>query len=218
MIIINLTAEKQEEILVKEYLQENATGLLADKINNGVPIEKDGLKLINKKDLKGFMQYACEEARKQSEKGVISTCIDNQVVFGWAIHYFEEDTIEGALYNEDGTEYKPKPVMKERTATAYTLPPPKPKPQMSMFDNQCEISTTDGQEAGADDNEESGPDEFETNAEELHDDKSEEPVIQISETRVVDKDGVVHGITKQTQERETANVLFRIFGDKLIEG
>ena len=54
----------------------------------------------------------------------------------WAIHYFEEDSIEGKLYNEDGTEYvPPKPVYKPSTPTVpYTPPKPKPEPQLSMFD------------------------------------------------------------------------------------
>ncbi len=54
----------------------------------------------------------------------------------WAIHYFEENSIEGKLYNEDGTEYvPPKPVYKPSTPTVpYTPPKPKPEPQLSMFD------------------------------------------------------------------------------------
>lgn len=106
MIELNLqTSNKQEEI-IKDYLQNNVSEVLADKINNGVKIIKDNKTLINKKTLSGFMKYACEEARKQAEKGTNCACIEDKVVFGWAIHYFEEDSIEGNLYNEDGTEYK----------------------------------------------------------------------------------------------------------------
>ena len=143
---LNLTAMTTEEKVLKEYLEQNASEVLADKINNGVPVEKDGKKLISKKTLAGFLKYATEEARKQAAKGATSACLHSDIVFGWAIHYFEEDSILGTLYNEDGTEYKaPKPVPKvtsKKTATATasdtpTAPAPKPQPkagQMSMFD------------------------------------------------------------------------------------
>ena len=104
---LNLDAKTNEERKVKAYLEANASEILAEKINNGVRIQKDGKTLLNKKTLAGFMKFACDEAKKQAEKGAHSTCIDDDVVYGWAVHYFEEDSIEGTLYNEDGTEYKP---------------------------------------------------------------------------------------------------------------
>ena len=103
---LNITATTSEEQRIKAYLEENASNTLRDKIENGVPYEKDGLTLINRKTLSGFMEYACEEARKRAEKCARSACIEDQVVFGWAIHYFEEDSIVGTLYNADGTPYK----------------------------------------------------------------------------------------------------------------
>ena len=139
-----LTATTTEEKVLKEYLEQNASEVLADKINNGVPVEKDGKKLVSRKTLAGFMKYATEEARKQAAKGATSACLHSDIVFGWAIHYFEEDSILGTLYNEDGTEYKAaKPATKilpppSMVATdTPTVPAPKPKPkagQMSMFD------------------------------------------------------------------------------------
>ena len=140
MITLNLTAKGTEQELIKKYLEENASETLAEKINNGVHIEKDGKTLINKKTLEGFMKYASDEARKQAEKGASAACVRSDVVFGWAIHYFEEDSIEGKLYNEDGTEYKaPKPVVKKTTTTTTSTyaPPVAKKPesdQLSLFD------------------------------------------------------------------------------------
>ena len=140
---LNLTATTTEEKVLKEYLEQNASEVLANKINNGVPVEKDDKKLISKKTLAGFLKYATEEARKQAAKGATSACLHSDIVFGWAIHYFEEDSIPGTLYNEDGTEYKPpKPTPKvtpkpSTTAEAPVVPAPKPQPkagQMSMFD------------------------------------------------------------------------------------
>ena len=139
MIALNLTAKGAEQEIVKKYLEENASEVLADKINNGVRIEKDGKTLISRKTLDGFMKYANEEARKQAEKGATSACIIGDVVFGWAVHYFEEDSIEGTLYNEDGTEYKaPRPAKTATKTTVKTTPPIKKEEpklgQLSLFD------------------------------------------------------------------------------------
>ena len=133
---LNLQAVTKEEQKVKAYLEANASEVLAEKINSGVRIQKDGKTLINKKTLAGFMRYACGEAKKQAEKGASSACIDDDTVYGWALHYFEEDSIEGTLYNEDGTEYKaPMPKVTAKAPTVKSVPPkPQPKPQMSMFD------------------------------------------------------------------------------------
>ena len=133
---LNLDAKTNEERKVKAYLEANASDILAEKINNGVRIQKDGKTLLNKKTLAGFMKFACDEAKKQAEKGAQSACIDDDVVYGWAVHYFEEDSIEGTLYNEDGTEYKaPMPKVTAKAPAVKSVPPkPQPKPQMSMFD------------------------------------------------------------------------------------
>ena len=57
---INLKTNCVEHNVLKEYLEENASAALAEKINHGVFIEKDGKRLLNRKDLDGFMKYACE--------------------------------------------------------------------------------------------------------------------------------------------------------------
>lgn len=106
MIKLNLETKSKEQEIIKAYLEENASDILADKINNGVKIQKDNKTLINKKTLDSFMKYACAEARKLATNGANSACIEDKTVFGWAIHYFEEYSIEGIFYNEDGTEYK----------------------------------------------------------------------------------------------------------------
>lgn len=95
MTKLNLEATSREQEIVKAYLEESASETLAEKINNGKPIEKDGKHLINRKTLDGFMRYACDEARKLAAKGASSACVEDKIVFGWAIHYFEEDSIEG---------------------------------------------------------------------------------------------------------------------------
>lgn len=133
MIKLNLETKNKEQEIIKAYLEENASDILADKINNGVKVQKDNKILINKKTLDTFMKYACDEARKLASKGTNATCIEDKTVFGWAIHYFEEDSIEGIFYNEDETEYKNeistppkieksvKPKLENKQATLFDL-------------------------------------------------------------------------------------------------
>ena len=130
---LNLEAKSKEQELVKAYLEENASEVLAGKINNGVRIEKDGKTLINKKTLDGFMKYASDEARKLASKGANSACVEDKVVYGWAVHYFEEDSIEGTLYNEDGSEYKPAPKVTDKPVVK-PVQQKKNSAQISMFD------------------------------------------------------------------------------------
>lgn len=130
MTTLNLTPQNKQEELILNYLQNNASETLADKINNGTPFEKDGNPLLNKKTLSGFMKYACDEARKLAEKGASSACIDDATVYGWAIHYFEEESIEGTLYTIDGAEYKPAP--KKSVNTKPVTPKPQPQKQQSL--------------------------------------------------------------------------------------
>ena len=147
MIKLNLKAESPELEAIKEFLEQNANEFLAEKINNGVYIQKDGKRLLNKKDLASFMKYACEEARKLSAKGATSACVKDDVVFGWAMHYFEESDIIGTLYNEDGSEYKPAP-KKSNSSVQHTpapivfVKPTPPKPQQfNLFDMMAQLET-----------------------------------------------------------------------------
>ena len=149
---LNLTAHNPAEEAIKAYLEQNASQALAEKINNGTPITKDGKQLVNRKTLDGFMKYAETEARKLAEKGAHFACVDHNTVFGWVIHYFEEEAIEGEIFNLDSTPYKkptptaekkapapktakpgtkaePKPTPKAEPKKATILPTPTPKPE-----------------------------------------------------------------------------------------
>lgn len=127
---LNLTAEETAQERILAYLQDNVSDTLAENINNGVSVEKDGKSLISKKTLDGFMKYASEEARKLTGKGANCACIDDDTVYGWAIHYFEEDSIQGTLYNLDGLEYKPA----IKTPPVAVNKPKQPNGQTSLFD------------------------------------------------------------------------------------
>ena len=136
MIELNLTAKDKQQQLVLDYLQENVSETLAEKINKGVHVTVDGKDLINTKDLTLFMAYAAEEARKLCEKGAKSACVEDATVFGWAIYYFEEDSIIGKLFTLDGKEYKKEPPKTTTTTASKTVaakPEPKDK-QVSIFD------------------------------------------------------------------------------------
>ena len=78
--MINLKAKGQFQEIIKKYLDENASEVLTEKINSG------------DKTLSGCENYIKKEARKQSTGGC--ACIEDAVVYGWAIHYFEEDEIK----------------------------------------------------------------------------------------------------------------------------
>ena len=144
MVKLNLIATNKQEELILHYLENNASETLADKINNGTPFEKDGKPLINKKTLSGFMKFACDEARKIAEKGASSACVDDATVYGWAIHYFEEDSIEGTLYTLDGVEYKPVVKRVEPNTVKVKIQPLKPQNiQFSLFDKFDENDVKD---------------------------------------------------------------------------
>ena len=130
MIALNLETKNGSQRRIKAYLEQNASEVLADKINNGVRIEKDGKTLINKKDLDGFWAYACKKAHESGDDYT-----EDETVFGWAVHYFEENEIEGTLYNEDGTKYElPKTVYKPIPAPVVQEKPKPKKAQITLFD------------------------------------------------------------------------------------
>ena len=136
MIKLNIETKNKEQEILKAYLEENASETLAGKINNGVKIQKHNKTLINKKTLDTFMKYAYEEARKLVEKGANCACIEDKTVFAWAMHYFEEDSIEGILLNEDGSEYKKVPPRPPKQIEK----PKKENNQQSFFD-MLDLST-----------------------------------------------------------------------------
>ena len=183
---LNLETKTKSDEIIKAYLEDNASEILADKINNGVFIEKDGKRLLNRKSLSSFMQYATEEARKLAEQGAKSACIEDSVVFGWAIHYFEEDSIEGTLFNEDGSEYK-NTVTTPKTSGKSTYTPTsapivkKQEPQLSLFDMMNSNAQTDEQ------TDNSGEDYNEEPTEEELDEAAQQTAIEIPEEKTLEE-------------------------------
>jgi hypothetical protein len=140
---ITLTAKNPTEQRVLDYLTANASEVLAEKINAG------------KKTIAGALDYAKEEARKtDDDKSCI--CVDDATVFGWIIHYFEEDHIEEKAKKTAAklpagvkTTYKPTMTAKEEIAALtkrlLQLKPVKvkrsrkPEPTQTMFEALLEV-------------------------------------------------------------------------------
>lgn len=210
---LNLTAQNKQEELVLKYLRDNASETLADKINNGTPFEKDGHSLTNKKTLAGFMKFACDEARKHAEKGANSACIDDATVYGWAIHYFEEESIEGTLYTIYGAEYKPA-VKRVESNTVKAKPEPKKQEnvQFSFFDNLTE------QEVKEHETDNSSVDTDENEVIEQNENDEQTPVVSKSpNTTFYDK---YHILQQQNPNSAVAYRLgdfYEIMGEKAVE-
>ena len=136
---LNLQTQSKEQEILLAYLEQNASAALAEKINNGIPANKNGTQLIIKKDLTGFMKYATEEARKAAPKGATSACVEDKTVFSWLMHYFEEDSIEGRYFHPDGTPYTPPKKGKKKPAATMapklnSTPKPQQEAELTLFD------------------------------------------------------------------------------------
>ena len=207
---LNLEAKTPAERKIKAYLEANASEILADKINNGVHIQKDGKMLLNKKTLDGFMKFACDKAKKQAEKGASCACIDDDVVFGWAVHYFEEDSIKGTLFGENGAEYRPEKVVRQSPAPSVSRLTKEKAPQMSLFEmldtgsaseEQKAVLTTSEADFPAEDDEEPTKEErreilAEAAAEEERE-LADDGKHWVDDTTYIDEDGVVHDLDEE---------------------
>lgn len=85
MARLNLTTKTKNEEIILNYLDSNASADLIDRINKG------------EKTLAQCWNYIFSEARKQAKNGC--ACIADEEVFGWAMHFFEEDEIKAEAYN-----------------------------------------------------------------------------------------------------------------------
>lgn len=83
---ILLQAKDDNEKIIQDYLEENASDTLAEKINNG------------KKTLADCWNYIISEAKSRAKSGC---CVMRDAeVFGLSIHFFEEDEIKVAKKQE----------------------------------------------------------------------------------------------------------------------
>lgn len=77
---LRLKADTKQQKLILRYLQDNVSEALAERINAG------------KKTLDDCCKFITGEARKQAIDGC--ACIEDREVYGWAVHFFEEDGIK----------------------------------------------------------------------------------------------------------------------------
>lgn len=119
-----LKADSKETEIILDYLEENASDVLAQKIHEGKKTMDDCWKFI----------YECA---KKAAAGKNSYGCADQEVFGWAIHFFEEDSIkaEDIVKNKPAKAEKPKEVKK--AAELKNKPEEKKEDlpgQMTIFD------------------------------------------------------------------------------------
>lgn len=117
--MLNLKAKTSNEKLILEYLNNNATEALVEKINAG------------KKTLAECWAYIVSEARKLAQNNC--ACVEDATVFGWAMHFFEEDSIKADTYSGATPS-----VVKTKTIAPKKAEKPKakvvPEGQLSLFD------------------------------------------------------------------------------------
>lgn len=124
---ISIEAKTENETLVLSYLNENASDDLVTRINAGT------------KTLSQCWSYITHEARKQAEHGC--ACIPDAIVFGWAIHFFEEDDINGEEYNTKTV--KTAHSEEKSEPTVDVVPVVKPKKKKVADDGLNQISFDD---------------------------------------------------------------------------
>jgi hypothetical protein len=123
--VTNLTAEGAAQKRILDYINENASEALTEKINSG------------KKTMAGCFDYIKNEAKKQAVKGC--ACIEDQEVYGWAIHYFEEDAIKEGEIQQRAAVYKPETTKPEPKK-------PEPKKKTDDLDGQLDLFSMIGGE------------------------------------------------------------------------
>ena len=132
MAKVNLKAGTDKEKLLLEYLTKNASDDLVNRINNGT------------KTLAQCWNFIVNEARKQAKGNC--ACVEDSTVYGWAMHFFEEDGING----EDFNKARQGVAVKEAEASE-TKPEPKPKKKKdALLENQLSMDDLFGDYDGSD--------------------------------------------------------------------
>ena len=75
-----LTANGRNQELILAYIEQNASDVLIEKIK------------ASRKTLGQCMSFIINQARKKAMNGC--AMVEDKEVFGWAMHFFEEDSIK----------------------------------------------------------------------------------------------------------------------------
>jgi len=78
---LNLKATNEVESAILAYLEQNASEALTEKINKG------------KKTLSQCVSYLISQAKKGAGSAIAAVASD-ETVYGWAVHFFEEDSVK----------------------------------------------------------------------------------------------------------------------------
>ena len=105
---LKLEAKDTVQQRLLDYLTANASEALAAKINAG------------KKTLAGAVRHATDQARKIAD-GAGSVCVDDATVFGWVVHFFEEDAIKETKAAERVKTAAPEPAPKVAKSKRYDV-------------------------------------------------------------------------------------------------
>lgn len=126
MARLNLEAKNQPQALILAYLEQNASESLAERINQG------------NHSLQDCFDYIRNEARKQAVNGVAA--IEDRQVYGWAVHYFEENGNPGDAPTDDApkaydvTGPKPVSIVREAKKEEPKKEQPKKEPKPKKAD------------------------------------------------------------------------------------
>lgn len=134
MAKVNLKAGTDKEKMLLEYLTKYASEDLAQRINNGT------------KTLAQCWNYIVSVARKKAVGNC--ACVEDNTVYGWMMHFFEEDGIKGEDFNKVragvAASVKEPPVKVEKAE-------PKPKKKKdALFENQLSMDDLFGACDGSD--------------------------------------------------------------------
>ena len=115
---LNLQAENAYETAVLKYLEDNASDALAEKINNG------------NKTLAQCFAYIMGKAQKET----MNNCaiMEDKVMYGWAVHFVEEDKIEAEVKVKAKAIPEPKEIIK-KTEKKQAKTVEKNEEQLSLF-------------------------------------------------------------------------------------
>lgn len=93
------------------------------------------------KSIKECCKYIYSRARKLAAGGN-AVGIDDATVYGWAVHYYDEDEIKVDKVQERVEVATPDPVPSAKVESAVQ-PKPKKKTKKELFDEQCQLSLFD---------------------------------------------------------------------------
>ena len=120
-----LKPETKNEEIILAYVEANASDTLVKKI------------IESKKSLSQCMAFIKTQARSKAKNGV--AMIEDEEVFGWAMHFFEEDSIKGDGKNGFKAPMETKVKVEPKKVEVRTPEVKKPEPKDKQLEGQLDI-------------------------------------------------------------------------------